>query len=268
MYFTVLILLENRYSKLQENSGEDVDMEEFGKVDNYFEAVPPHFRNRDKLSVRNLVKIYDNGMKAVDNLSLTMYKDQIFALLGPNGAGKTSTISIITGLYKATNGSAELSGVNIFEEMDQIREILGVWPQYNVLFEQLTPEEHFDIFWEFKGVPHNLRKNWIKTMLEEWDLNEQKDLISKNLSGGQKRKVNVGIALLGGSKVVLLDEPSSGLDPTARRRLWDMLKRNKQDRIIILTTHFMEEADILGDRIAIMTEGKAKCWGSSLFLKK
>ena len=93
-------------------------------------------------------------------------------------------------------------------------------------------------------------------------------MLSKNLSGGQKRKVNVGIALLGGSKIVLLDEPSAGLDPTARRRLWDMLKKNKQDRIIILTTHFMEEADILGDRIAIMTKGRASCCGSSLFLKK
>lgn len=94
-------------------------------------------------------------------------------------------------------------------------------------------------------------------MLDEVDLTDQKRLLSKNLSGGQKRKVNVGIALLGGSKIVLLDEPSSGLDPTARRRLWDMLKRHKQNRIIILTTHFMEEADILGDRIAIMTKGRS-----------
>jgi ATP-binding cassette, subfamily A (ABC1), member 3 len=159
-------------------------------------------------------------------------------------------------------------GINVFEEMDQIREILGVCPQFNVLFDQLTPEEHFDIFWEFKGVQDNNRSHQIKTMLDEVDLTEQKRLLSKNLSGGQKRKVNVGIALLGGSKIVLLDEPSSGLDPTARRRLWDMLKRHKQNRIIILTTHFMEEADILGDRIAIMTKGKSSCCGSSLFLKK
>jgi len=221
------------------------------------EPVPPHFKNKDKLQLRNLVKVYDNGLKAVDNLSLSMYKDQIFALLGPNGAGKTSTISMITGLYEATNGTAEVFGINIFEEMDQIRETLGVCPQFNVLFDQLTPEEHFDIFCEFKGVPRNERSQQIKSMLEDVDLDKQSTLLSKNLSGGQKRKVNVGIALLGGSKIVLLDEPSSGLDPTARRRLWDMLKRHKQDRIIILTTHFMEEADILGDRIAIMTKGKS-----------
>ena len=94
-------------------------------------------------------------------------------------------------------------------------------------------------------------------MLGEVDLKDQKDLLSKNLSGGQKRRVNIGIALLGGSKIVLLDEPSSGLDPKSRRNLWDMLKRHKRDRIMILTTHFMEEADILGDRIAIITKGKA-----------
>lgn len=250
------------YSRLQEGQGldgMDIDLETFGTKDPNFETVPSHFRNREKLQLLNLVKIYDNGLKAVDNLSLTMYRDQIFALLGPNGAGKTTTISMITGLYEATHGVAEIYGINIFEEMDQVREILGVCPQYNVLFDQLTPEEHFEIFCEFKGVPHNVRNNEIRTMLGEVDLLEQKSLLSKNLSGGQKRKVNVGIALLGGSKVVLLDEPSSGLDPTARRRLWDMLKRNKRDRIIILTTHFMEEADILGDRIAIMTKGKASC---------
>ncbi|CAI2386824.1 unnamed protein product [Moneuplotes crassus] len=257
---------KGNYSRLNDNH-EEIDMEEIKKNTN-FEPVPPHFKNRDKLSIRKLVKVYDNGLKAVDDLSLTMYKDQIFALLGPNGAGKTSTISIITGLYEATEGEAEVFGANIFDEMDKIRENLGVCPQYNVLFDQLTPEEHFNIFCEFKGVSKKIRRRVIQEMLEECDLEQQKELLSKNLSGGQKRKVNVGIALLGGSKLVLLDEPSSGLDPTARRRLWDMLKKNKQDRIIILTTHFMEEADILGDRIAIMTKGRASCCGSSLFLKK
>lgn len=113
------------------------------------------------------MKVYDNGVKAVDNLSLTMYRDQIFALLGPNGAGKTSTISMITGLYEATHGKAEIFGIDAFEDMDQIREILGVCPQYNVLFDNLTPKEHFSIFCEFKGVSHNLRRNAIKTMLTD-----------------------------------------------------------------------------------------------------
>lgn len=104
-------------------------------------------------------------------------------------------------------------------------------------------------------------------MLEDIDLLDQKDQLSKTLSGGQKRKLSVAIAMIGDSKVVMLDEPTSGMDTSARRRLWEMLKRNKQGRIVILTTHYMDEADILGDRIAIMAEGKVVCTGSSLFLK-
>jgi len=108
----------------------------------------------------------------------------------------------------------------------------------------------------------------IEKCLENVDLIGQRDMQAKNLSGGQQRKVSVGIAMLGDSKIVLLDEPTSGMDPTARRRLWDLLKNNKNDKIIILTTHYMEEADILGDRIAIMVHGDAQCCGSSLFLKR
>lgn len=105
-------------------------------------------------------------------------------------------------------------------------------------------------------------------MLHDIDLYDQKDQPSSSLSGGQKRKLSVAISMIGNSKVIMLDEPTSGMDTTARRRLWEMLKKNKGDKIIILTTHYMDEADILGDRIAIMTEGQVECTGSSLFLKQ
>ena len=104
-------------------------------------------------------------------------------------------------------------------------------------------------------------------MLLDLDLQDQKKQQARTLSGGQKRKLTVAIAMIGNSKVIMLDEPTSGMDTTARRKLWDMLKKNKQGKIIILTTHYMEEADILGDRIAIMAEGQVQCTGSSLFLK-
>jgi len=104
-------------------------------------------------------------------------------------------------------------------------------------------------------------------MLEDIDLTDVKDQLSKTLSGGQKRKLSVAIAMIGDSKIVMLDEPSSGMDTSARRRMWEMLKKNKAGKIVILTTHYMDEADILGDRIAIMAEGKVQCTGSSLFLK-
>lgn len=104
-------------------------------------------------------------------------------------------------------------------------------------------------------------------MLKDIDLYDQRNQPSRTLSGGQKRKLSVAIAMIGGSRIVMLDEPTSGMDTSARRRLWEMLKKNKQGRIVILTTHYMDEADILGDRIAIMAEGDVQCTGSSLFLK-
>lgn len=135
------------------------------------------------------------------------------------------------------------------------------------MFDTLTPEEHFEIFLLFKGETEDIEGS-INTTLHDVDLVSQRNVLSKNLSGGQKRKVSVGNALIGkNSKVIILDEPTSGMDPTARRRLWEMLKKFKEDRIMILTTHFMEEADILGDRIAIMANGDAQCCGTSMFLK-
>ena len=243
-----------------DDEGEDEIIQK--ETDGQYERVGNELRELEQddqcLKIINLCKTYDNGFKAVDNLNLTMYSGQIFALLGHNGAGKTTTISVLTGLFHATSGNAKAFGIDLLNDQDEARKIMGVCPQHNVLFENLTPAEHFDIFCDFKGVPNDKRNESIQKCLESVDLVEQQNLLAKNLSGGQKRKVNVGIAMLGDSKIVLLDEPTSGMDPTARRRLWDLLKDNKQDKIIILTTHYMEEADILGDRIAIMAHGDAQ----------
>jgi ATP-binding cassette subfamily A (ABC1) protein 3 len=135
------------------------------------------------------------------------------------------------------------------------------------LFDLLTPIEHLQIFCEFKGVNTKNVGEEIKKMIKDSDLELNKNTMAKNLSGGNRRKLSVAIALIGGSKFVLLDEPTSGMDLSSRRRLWDMLKNYKNDRVMILTTHYMDEADILGDRIGIMAEGKVICLGSSLFLK-
>lgn len=136
-----------------------------------------------------------------------------------------------------------------------------------MLFDLLSPEEHLDIFCDFKGVDSKTKKEEIKKMLVDVDIFHSKDIEAKKLSGGNRRKLSVAIALIGGSKLVLLDEPTAGMDLSARRKLWNMLKNYKNNRIIILTTHYMDEADILGDRIGIMTGGKLICLGSSLFLK-
>ena len=136
-----------------------------------------------------------------------------------------------------------------------MRQFLGVCPQHDILFDLLTPEEHLDIFCDFKGVASKDKKAEINKMLKDVDVWHHRDTMAKNLSGGSKRKLSVAIALVGGSKLVLLDEPTSGMDLSARRKLWNMLKSYKHNRIIILTTHYMDEADILGDRIGIMTGG-------------
>ena len=139
--------------------------------------------------------------------------------------------------------------------MDKIREFLGICPQHDVLFDFLTPREHLDIFYDFKGGDPSRKQKEIDRLIEGVDLNIDQYKNSHTLSSGNKRKLSVSIALCGGSKLILLDEPTVGMDLNARLKLWDMLKSYKQNRIILLTTHFMEEADVLADRIGIMCKG-------------
>jgi len=151
--------------------------------------------------------------------------------------------------------------------MDEVREFMGVCPQHDVLFDLLTPREHLDIFYDFKGGDPARKQQEIDSLIRDVGLDIDQKKAACTLSGGNKRKLSVSIALCGGSRLVLLDEPTSGMDLGARRNLWDMLKSYKKERIIILTTHYMDEADVLGDRIGIMCKGTLQCIGSSLFLK-
>lgn len=155
----------------------------------------------------------------------------------------------------------------MFSTMGEARKMMGVCPQHDVLFDLLTPEEHLEIFYEFKGADKTNRKKEIDQLLTDIGVADKKNNYAYQLSGGNKRKLSVAIALCGNSKFVLLDEPSSGLDIQARRQLWEMLRQYRRNRIILLTTHYMDEADILGDRIGIMTGGKMTALGSSMFLK-
>ena len=231
------------------------------------EALKLQDQNGESLIIRDIRKVYSNKKVAVNNVSMTMYKGQIFSLLGHNGAGKTSLISVLTGLYAPTSGRISIFGHDIRTEMDKIRKRLGVCPQHDILFPKLTVKEHLRLFATFKGMEESAIDDAIDKMLIDMDLAEKQDDFAKNLSGGQKRRLSVGIALIGNSDIILLDEPSSGMDTSARRSLWEMLKTYKNDRIIILTTHFMDEADFLGDRIGIMGKGKLITCGRSLFLK-
>jgi len=225
----------------------------------------------DCIALRDLAKIYhgshENQKIAVDKLNLTMYKGQITALLGHNGAGKTTTISMLTGMTPITSGLAFVQGKDVSTELHSIRRNLGVCPQHDILYPTMTVKEHLTMYASFKGVQRKEVSAEVEKMIKEVGLTEKRNAFSKNLSGGQRRKLSVAIAFIGNSKIVFLDEPTSGMDPYSRRFTWDVIRRNREGRIIVLTTHFMDEADLLGDRIAIMGDGKLRCCGTSLFLK-
>ncbi|OBS77731.1 hypothetical protein A6R68_19880, partial [Neotoma lepida] len=235
----------------------------------YFEAEPADLI--PGIRIKHLHKVFkkSNTIKvAIEDLSLNLYEGQISVLLGHNGAGKSTTLAILSGLYPPTRGEAYVYGYDISQNMAQIRKSLGLCPQHNLLFDHLTVSEHLYFYCRVKGVPQKVCLEETNNMLSAFNLLEKRDEFSKSLSGGMKRKLAVIIALIGGSKVVILDEPTSGMDPASRRTIWDLLQAYKHDRTILLTTHYMDEADVLGDRIAIMVQGTLQCCGSSVFLKR
>ena len=249
---------------------DEVDEKLYGDSPNFEseEIYKNRNKNDDKLKIRNIVKMFGDGKIAVNGVNLNFYKDEIFALLGHNGAGKTTLISMLTGMYEATKGTAIYEGVNILDSMNMeiFREKLGICPQHDILFEDLTIREHLEMFSIFKGVELTEVDNEVNKTLHDFQLEDIQYMLAKNLSAGQRRKLSISISLIGGSKVIFLDEPSSGMDITSRRNLWEILKRQTDGKIIILTTHYMEEASVLGKRIGIINAGKMKCIGSPLFL--
>lgn len=222
------------------------------------------------IQIMNLQKVYETkGGKctAVNSLELTLFENQILALLGHNGAGKSTTISMLVGLVPPTSGDATIFGKSVRTDMDDIRTVLGVCPQNDILFNELTVKEHMECFATLKGVEKECLHSEVLEMIEKVGLADKINATVGSLSGGMKRKLSLGIALIGDSKVIILDEPTSGMDPYSMRSTWQLIKGIKKGRIILLTTHSMEEADVLGDRIAIMADGHLRCCGSSLFLK-
>ncbi|KAL6133968.1 hypothetical protein ACLB2K_066201 [Fragaria x ananassa] len=222
------------------------------------------------IQIRNLRKVYANKKGkccAVNSLQLTMYENQILALLGHNGAGKSTTISMLVGLLRPTSGDAMVFGKNITTDMEEIRKELGVCPQHDILFPELTVKEHLEIFAVLKGVREDFVNSVVIDMVDQVGLADKINTTVMALSGGMKRKLSLGIALIGNSKVIILDEPTSGMDPYSMRLTWQLIKKIRKGRIVLLTTHSMDEAEALGDRIAIMANGSLKCCGSSLFLK-
>jgi len=204
----------------------------------------------------------DEKFLAVNDISFKVYQNEIFAILGHNGAGKTTLINIMVGLLNASKGDVYFDGKSIAKNTNDIRKDFGVCAQYNTIFNELSVEEHIKFYAELKNITVD-----VDEVLSEIDLLHQKKMKAAKLSGGQKRKLCIGMAILGNPKYVFLDEPTTGLDPLSRRKIWDLLIKKKEGRVIFLTTHYMDEADILADRKVIISKGKIRCLGTSLYLK-
>ncbi|XP_012411009.1 glucosylceramide transporter ABCA12 [Trichechus manatus latirostris] len=221
------------------------------------------------VALHGVTKIYGSKV-AVDNLNLNFYEGQITSLLGPNGAGKTTTISMLTGLFEASAGAIFVYGKDIKTDLNTVRKNMGVCMQHDVLFSYLTTKEHLLLYGSIK-VPHWTRKQLheeVKRTLKDTGLYSHRHKRVGTLSGGMKRKLSISIALIGGSRVVILDEPSTGVDPCSRRSIWDVISKNKTARTIILSTHHLDEAEVLSDRIAFLEQGGLRCCGSPFYLKE
>ncbi|KAL9375204.1 hypothetical protein Peur_032083 [Populus x canadensis] len=206
---------------------------------------------------------------AVRDLWVNFTKDQLFCLLGPNGAGKTTTINCLTGITPVTGGDALVYGHSVRSTvgMSGIRKIIGVCPQFDILWDALSGEEHLELFASIKGLPPASIKSVARESLAQVKLTESAKVRARSYSGGMRRRLSVAISLLGDPKLIILDEPTTGMDPISRRHVWDIIQNTKKGRAIVLTTHSMEEADILSDRIGIMAKGRLRCIGNSIRLK-
>ncbi|TYJ98619.1 ABC transporter A family member 7-like [Cucumis melo var. makuwa] len=222
----------------------------------------------------NLKKVYPgrdgNPEKfAVKGLSLAVPRGECFGMLGPNGAGKTSFISMMIGLTKPSAGAAYVQGMDIRHDMDRIYTSMGVCPQHDLLWEQLTGREHLLFYGRLKNLRGSALTEAVEESLKGVNLYHGgiADKQAGKYSGGMKRRLSVAISLIGDPKVVYMDEPSTGLDPASRNSLWNVVKHAKQDRAIILTTHSMEEAEVLCDRLGIFVDGSLQCIGNPKELK-
>ncbi|MBL7125367.1 MAG: ATP-binding cassette domain-containing protein [Dehalococcoidales bacterium] len=214
----------------------------------------------------NLTKTF-NGLVAVDGIDLNIKKGELFALLGPNGAGKTTTINMLCCLLKPTSGTAQIMGYDINRQPFKIKEIIGVSPQETAISERLNPQENLNLIGELHGMNPRELKSRSQQLLETMGLADRaKDQVRK-FSGGMKRRLSIMMALVHNPEILFLDEPTLGLDPQARRVMWEYIARLKEDKTILLTTHYMDEADFLADRISIIDEGKIVALGTSAELK-
>lgn len=222
----------------------------------------------DLIRLEGLRRVYPQKV-AVNNLYFGVPSNQCFGFLGVNGAGKSTTLKMLTGDETPSQGTAFLGNHSILKEPIAVRRMMGYCPQFDAIHPLMTGEETLEFYARIRGVAEEKIQQMVATLSERLTLTQdnQHKRPAGTYSGGNKRKLSVGIALIGNPKVVFLDEPSTGMDPVSRRFMWDFISQTMQDRAVILTTHSMEECEALCSRIGILVHGRLKCIGSSQHLK-
>ena len=219
------------------------------------------------IEIINLRKEY-NDVIAVNDLNLVIKDGELFSLLGVNGAGKTTLIKMLATLTKPTSGDAYINGFSIINDEEKVKELIDISMQETAIARKLTVKENIEFYGALNGLNKNQIKERAKYLYEVFGLEQVKNKLAYKLSGGWQRKLSIALALVTKPKILFLDEPTLGLDVIAKRELWNTIKKLKNDMTIILTTHYMEEAEALSDRIAIMKDGKLLICGTADEIKK
>eukprot|EP00340_Litonotus_pictus_P000459 CAMPEP_0170514168 /NCGR_PEP_ID=MMETSP0209-20121228/708_1 /TAXON_ID=665100 ORGANISM="Litonotus pictus, Strain P1" /NCGR_SAMPLE_ID=MMETSP0209 /ASSEMBLY_ACC=CAM_ASM_000301 /LENGTH=1106 /DNA_ID=CAMNT_0010798131 /DNA_START=1 /DNA_END=3321 /DNA_ORIENTATION=+ len=231
-------------------------------------------QKKKTLRILGLTKTYNLSTGLFENKSIQALKptyievdqDEVFTIIGHNGAGKTTLINMLTGNIKPTEGSAKVYGLDLLE--DNVEQMVGLCPQHDILWEELTAEEHVILYSHLRNIKPELVNHMVKKYLKSVNLDNQQKNEVRTYSGGMKRRLSILLCTIGEPKVVFLDEPTTGLDPVNKRFIWRMVQDIKQGRSVILTTHAMEEAEFLSDRIGVIKEGVFKTIGTSIELKE
>lgn len=212
------------------------------------------------IEINELVKKFGDKT-AVNKISFSIEEGELFSLLGVNGAGKTTTIRMLSELSKPTDGSAAVFGHSIITEADAVKKLINISPQETAVAPNLTVRENLELMAEIYGYSRETAKIKTEAIMKQFSMDEVEKTKAKTLSGGWQRRLSIAMALISEPKVLFLDEPTLGLDVLARRELWHIVEKLKGKMTIILTTHYMEEAEALSDRVAVMVQGEIKALG-------
>jgi len=225
--------------------------------------------NRDPIKAIEVQKVYPNGFKALDDLTFGVEEGQVFCLLGPNGAGKTTAFEIMTAVIPKTAGCVFLQNQALTRNSSAFYET-GICSQSNTLWDYVTVEQHLKVYARFKGISGEETQQVIPYLLKALQLEEHAQKGSEKLSGGNKRKLCVAMAMIAAPKLLFLDEPSTGMDPIARRYLWGLIKEimKRRQGAMVLTTHYMQEAELVGDKLGILINGRFATIGNMPKLKE